>query len=129
MRAMSCLYELLTLFYADVTDGRSDQRLTPVREYIERNYDQPITLEHLARLSNMSVTNFRREWAKRYPETPIQYRDSVRLYYAQEYLDSGFYSVSEIARRCGMEDVSYFVRFFKKKTGMTPGEFKRTSKI
>ena len=129
MQAVGCLYELLTLFYADVTDSQSDQRLTPAREHIERNYDQPITLERLAKLSNMSVTNFRREWAKRYPDTPIQYRDSVRLYYAQEYLNSGFYTVSEIAKRCGMEDVSYFVRFFKKKTGMTPGEYKRNRKI
>jgi AraC-like DNA-binding protein len=73
----------------------------------------------------MSVTNFRREWKKIYAEAPIQYRDSIRLYYAKEYLSSGYYTVSETAEKCGFDDVSYFVRLFKKKTGLTPGEFKK----
>ena len=55
----------------------------------------------------------------------MQYRDSIRLYYAKEYPNSGYYTVSEIAEKCGFDDVSYFVRFFKKKAGFTPGEFKK----
>jgi AraC-like DNA-binding protein len=73
----------------------------------------------------MSATNFRREWKKIYLETPLQYRDSIRLYYAKEYLNSGYYTVTEIAEKCGFDDVSYFVRFFKKKAGRTPGELKK----
>ena len=79
----------------------------------------------MAKLSGMSLTNFRREWSKHYPEAPIQYRDSIRLYYAKEYLNSGYYNVSEVAEKCGFEDASYFVRFFKNKTGVTPGSFKK----
>ena len=75
----------------------------------------------------MSVTNFRREWKKRYAESPMQYRDTVRLTYAQEYLNSGYYTISEIARKCGFDDVSCFVRFYKKKTGMAPGNAKKQS--
>ena len=55
----------------------------------------------------------------------MQYRDSTRLYYAKEYLNSGYYTVSEIAEKCGFDDVSYFVRFFKQKTGLPPGEYKK----
>ena len=33
----------------------------------------------------------------------------------------------EIAEKCGFDDVSYFVRFFKKQTGITPGEFKKSA--
>jgi hypothetical protein len=42
---------------------------------------------------------------------------------AKELLESGFYSVSEVAMRCGFDDVSYLCRFFKKHTGLTPLEF------
>jgi len=125
MRSLACLYELLSLFYFDISEGDNNERLLPAREYIEQHFDREITLDRLAFLADMSVTNFRREWKKRYAETPIGYRDSVRLYYAKEYLACGYYTVSEIAEKCGFDDVSYFVRFFKKQIGITPGEFKK----
>ena len=118
----------LSLFYSDCINRQnaaSYNRLLPAKEYIEQYFHQPISLEELAKLSNMSATNFRREWKKIYLETPLQYRDSIRLYYAKEYLNSGYYTVTEIAEKCGFDDVSYFVRFFKKKVGLTPGEFKK----
>ena len=128
MQATGCLYELLSLFYFDCINRQNDtsyHRLLPAREYIEQYFHQLISLEELAKLTNMSATNFRREWKKIYSEAPMQYRDSIRLYYAKEYLNSGYYTVSEIAEKCGFDDVSYFVRFFKKKTGRTPNEFKK----
>ena len=128
MRSMGTLYEILSLFclgYADEKSDRRNRRLQVAKEYIEQNFNQTVKLELLAYLSDMSVTNFRREWAKQYSEAPMQYRDSVRLFYAKEYLDCGYYTVSEIAQKCGFDDVSYFVRFFKKKTGITPGEYKK----
>lgn len=125
MQAVGLLYESLALFYTSYAKaiGRKESRLLIAREYMEQHFNQPISLEDLARLSSMSVTNFRREWAKQYAEPPMQYRDSIRLYYAKEYLSCGYYSVSEVAKKCGFEDVSYFVRFFKKKVGVTPGAF------
>ena len=128
MQAIGHLYQLLSLFYFEYRRGKDTQiyqRLLPVKEYIECNFDEPISLDRLARLVDMSVTNFRREWKKLYGESPLQYRDDLRLSYAKEYLNSGYYSVSEIAHKCGFDDVSYFVRFFKKQTGITPGDFKK----
>ena len=128
MQAIGQLYDLLSLFYFEYHRSRDPlpyQRLLPAKEYIEKHFDRPLSLEPLARLVNMSVTNFRREWKKRYGESPLQYRDDLRLSYAKEYLNSGYYSVTEIARNCGFDDASYFVRFFKKQTGITPGNFKK----
>ncbi len=125
MQAVGVLYELLSRFYLAYTEktGDTDARLTRAREYIEQHFAEAIGLKELAYLSNMSVTNFRREWARHYALPPMQYRDSVRIAYAKEYLSSGYYSVTEVAHRCGFEDVSYFVRFFGKKVGVTPRAF------
>ena len=79
----------------------------------------------LANLVNMSVTNFRREWLKLYGESALQYRDRIRLSYAKEYLMSGYYTVTEVAEKCGFNDVNYFIRFFKKNTGISPGKFEK----
>ena len=127
MQGAAVLYELLALFYTEYVSlsGTFTSRLQPAKEYIERNFNTPISLDELARLSNMSVTNFRREWKRIYSDSPLKYRDGIRLYYAREYLSSGYYTVSEIAEKCGFTDASYFVRFFKRKTGKTPGRIKK----
>lgn len=127
LRAMAHLYEALSLFAFEASDADgkgAHRRLLAAKAYIEEHFAEPITLATLARLSDMSVTNFRREWKRAYGESAMQYRDSVRLHHARLLLECGYYSVSEIAKRCGFEDVSYFVRFFRKKTGVTPGVYK-----
>ena len=119
------LYILLTRFLREYL-GKGEQthlRLMPAKNYIETHFDGEFSLTFLAGLCNMSVTNFRREWKKQFGDTPLVYRDNIRLSLAKEYLGSGYYTVKEIASRCGFEDVSYFCRFFKIKTGTTPKEF------
>lgn len=128
MLELACLYEILALVFSELraTEQTSDRysRLLPAKEYIDQHPTEPISLEYLAHLSRMSITNFRREWSKIYSQTPMQYRDKVRIFYAKEYLGSGYYTVSEVAYRCGFDDVSYFIRFFKKHTGISPKKFK-----
>jgi len=130
MLAIASLYELLALLFTDLSrignSGGEKIRLLPAKTYIEQNFSASFSLEQLSEQCNMSVTNFRREWSKAFKETPMQYRDRIRLSYAKEYLSSGLYTVSEIASMCGYEDVSYFVRFFRKHTGMTPGGFMKS---
>ena len=130
MMAVSYLYELLSLVHFDmynVDNGTvAHLRLQKAKQYIEQNFRDPIRLEELSELSDMSLTNFRREWTRIYKESPMQYRDRIRLSYAKEYLMSEYYTVSEVADKCGFSDVSYFVRFFKKHTGVSPGAFRRS---
>lgn len=131
MLCVSHLYALMSLFYFEYKNQFIPTdflvRLQPAKEYVERNFNRSITLDELAKLCNMSVTNFRREWQKAYATTPIKYRDEIRLSYSKEYLLSGYYSVTEVAQRCGFEDTGYFIRFFEKQTGMSPGAFKKRS--
>ena len=131
--SISHLYALISLFYFDYKNkfASSDfsTRLQPAKEYIEQNFNTVITLEQLAKACNMSITNFRREWKKTYHITSIQYRDEIRLSYAKEYLISGYYSISEVATKCGFDNVGYFIRFFEKHMGVSPGAFKKRALI
>lgn len=129
MMSVSYLYSLAYLFYfnyRNLTVSTSYfTRLVPAKEHIDQRFASRITLEQLARLCDMSVTNFRREWLKAYGITPMRYRDEIRLSYAKQYLVSGYYSVAEVAERCGFDDAGYFIRFFEKHVGVSPGAFKR----
>lgn len=129
MLASSVLYELLSAFLSDLYQasarGDTPARLFSAKTYIEEHFDEAFSLEQLAAFCSMSTTNFRREWSKVFPQTPMQYRDHLRIVRAKEYLSGGQHSVSEVASMCGYEDTGYFVRFFKKHTGVTPGTFKK----
>ena len=128
LRARGYVCEILSMLLQDVegqaSRTRGHDRLLPAKEYIEKNYHDEFGLEQLAKLCDMSLTNFRREWSAHYGETAMQYRDRLRLARAKECLSSGYYTVQEVALRCGFADVSYFVRFFKKHVGISPGAFR-----
>ena len=124
MRCTGELYLLLAALAAEIGEREAEcdamRRLRPARSAIEKGYLTGISTERLAWLCNMSVTHFRREFRRVYGETALAYRDRLRLSYAKEYLCSGYYTVTEVAEKCGFEDASYFIRFFKKHTGVSP---------
>ena len=131
MLSIGCLYELLSHSVASFGSNiraESVSRLIPAREFINSHFNEPLRLGFLAALCNMSVTNFRREWQKQYSDTPMRYRDELRLIYAKEYLALGYYSIAEIAAKCGFDDLSYFIRFFKKHIGSTPSAYSKSKK-
>ena len=127
MQSFGTLYELLALFYStlDASVQGDAARLQPAREYIEHSFRLPITLSELAARTGMSVTHFRRVWQRQYGTSPMRYRDSIRLSFAKEYLHSGYYTVAEVAEKCGFDDPNYFVRFFKRHVGIPPRVYQK----
>ena len=126
------LYSLLSLFVSFLSeDAQAEKsiRLMPAKRYIEENCCREVNLTKLASLCHMSITAFRRCWRDAYGETAMHYRDRLRIARATEFLYAGHFSVSEIAEHCGFEDVSYFVKFFKRQTGTTPGHFGEKNKF
>lgn len=130
LRSLSALYSLFGLLLSEMADKENTsvhrKRLLAVKQYIDKNYKNETTLEQLAEVADMSVTNFRRLFLREFGRAPIKYRDEVRLSAAKEALTSGYITVSEAAELSGFEDTAYFVRFFKKHTGITPGAFKNS---
>ncbi len=127
MKAVGYAYALMGEF----ADALYEQRMTSsngknlrlAKEFIDKNYSKSITIGELASIASMSETNFRREFKRLFSESPMHYRDRVRLSYAKEFLGTGIYNVGEVSELIGMEDEGYFCRFFKKHTGLTPKEY------
>ncbi len=98
----------------------------PAKKYIEKNFAENITLEQLAVECDLTPSNFRKLFTEIYHQAPISYLMTVRLEKAKEFLLLD-YSLETIAQMTGFSDANYFIRFFKKKTGMTPGQFRRNA--
>ncbi|MBW3694240.1 AraC family transcriptional regulator [Vibrio sp. T187] len=94
--------------------------------YIENHLSENIREEDIASRCHYSVTYFSKVFHR---IIGISFRDYVcnkRINLAKKILlrDRGT-KVSVVAYQCGYQDVSYFSRIFKKKTGMTPGMFRQ----
>ncbi len=133
MSVIGKLYGIFGMIAKDEEEKTNEsyeyRRLLPAKQFIENNLDSLFTLDTLAKLSNMSTTNFRREWKRIYKITPLEYRDSLKIKKAKDILHTSFDAISEIAEKCGFTDTSYFIRFFKKHTGFTPTEYRSSSAI
>ena len=127
MRSLSLLYDLLSHLSADTVAESGAERLSLSRRYVEEHFDSNITLAALADMSYMSVTSLRREWKRIYGESPLEYRDRLRIAVARKLIGTGYYSIAEVAHRTGFDDPSYFSRFFKRHVGFSPTETKKIS--
>ena len=65
------------------------------------------------------------KYFKQYAGMPfIQYLNDYRLTMAGEFLQNTEESVTQIALKCGFENLSYFNRLFRRKFGVTPGQYR-----
>lgn len=92
-------------------------------DYINNNFDSPITLETVAKASYLSVNQLCRLFSEHCGTTVAKYITSKRITEAKKMLVSGR-SVTETAILCGFGDYSCFIRVFKKNVGVTPGKYK-----
>jgi AraC-like DNA-binding protein len=99
-------------------------RMAKVVEEIRRHFDQPLNLDRLARVANLSVSQIERDFQKLMRETPRKYQQKVRMQHALTMLLEN-YSLAEIAISCGFSDHSAFSRTFKDWLGLTPTDYRK----
>ncbi|MAT68524.1 MAG: AraC family transcriptional regulator [Planctomycetaceae bacterium] len=104
------------------------ERLNAAITHITNHYDEKITLEGLAELSHLSVSQFKRVFKQHFRVTPTQYLGRVRINAACTMLRETSLSVEIIAERVGFYDASHFVKQFRVAMRQTPGEFRALNK-
>lgn len=95
--------------------------------YIRENYRDAINVADMASKSGYSQVHFINRFKANYGMSPKQYALEVRLRKAKELLLTTDRSSKEIAYMCGFSDELYFLRFFKKRTGLTTSAFRKNT--
>lgn len=98
------------------------------RQVIEAHLFSPVTIEELAQHTNLSISSFKREFAKLYNDTPANYIKTRKLERAAELLLKSDLRITEIAFDCGFNDVANFSKSFLDQFGSTPSNFRQTQK-
>jgi len=102
--------------------------IKPAIDYIHENYTKElISIEMLSDMCNITPEYFRRIFSSFYGISPIKYVNNLKITMAKELLESKMYSVTEAAIKAGYSEMSHFSREFKKSTGISPSEYKRSA--
>ncbi len=94
-------------------------------EYIKNNYTDRITLDEISKRSTMSKSSFCAMFHKLTGHSFNSYLNLCRIKKSTEYIKVG-YKISAVAGLCGYNDFSTFYRNFKKITGKSPEEYKKS---
>lgn len=94
-------------------------------DYININWQKSFSIDDLANYSGLSKNHFIKVFASAIGKTPNNYLTDYRIQKSKEMLAMTHSTIIEIALKCGYENVPYFNFVFKKKTGMTPSEFRK----
>lgn len=101
-------------------------RLNKVCSYTLSNYKKEISLEEVAAISNLSVTSFCRYFKMMTKMTYYNFLTQIRISHACRLLIDDSYPTNVVCFECGFNNVSNFYRHFKRITGLTPLEYKRS---
>jgi AraC family transcriptional regulator len=108
--------------------GLDEGRLRRVLAYIEEHLADDITVADLANVACLSVFHFTRAFAASMGVPPHRYVSRRRLESAKAMIAAGRASLLEIALDCRFSSQSSFTRAFRRATGMTPAEYRRTAR-
>jgi AraC-like DNA-binding protein len=99
--------------------------LRRVRDRIDREYQQPLNVEALARDVHMSAGHLSRQFRLAYGESPYSYLMTRRIERAMTLLRRGDLSVTEVCFEVGCSSLGTFSTRFTELVGMPPSVYKR----
>lgn len=97
----------------------------PALDYIEKNPQARITLKEMAALCNISTSYFSKLFAKANLGNLSDYVNQVKIQSARKLLENTDQSIRSIASSLGFDDSGYFIKVFKRFSGVTPQEFRQ----
>lgn len=106
---------------------RDAQRIKTMLGYIHGHYSNDLNTAAIAGSASVSESECLRCFRSTIGTTPIQYLKQYRLQQAARLLAETHWKVSDIAVRCGFQDMSYFTKAFREAMGAVPTEYRRNA--
>lgn len=136
LRVKGYFYQLIALLYdnkrfissedMEDTDIYKVENVKKVLSFIHNNYSRKISTEDLSSQVSMNPQYFCRYFKKLIGKTPTEYINDIRISKATELLVNSDMKIIDIAISCGYDNISYFIKRFKKEKHMSPSEYRKS---
>src|SRR5258705_4860579 len=104
--------------------GHEDVEILMAQEFIEKNYQDKITVDQLADKFAIGRRSFERRFKKATNNTVVEYIQRVKIEAAKRSFESSRKNINEVMFDVGYTDTKAFRTIFKKITGLTPIEYR-----
>lgn len=107
-------------------DTKTDERLLRAKKFVCDNLHMPLSCEDIANYCHLSSRQLRRLFETHEHKPLLQYIHDKKIEKAQELLLDTEKKLSDISSLVGFSNEHYFNSFFKKMTGITPGDYRKS---
>ena len=111
-----------------ITAQHPSKECAYINRYLDSNYSENISLDHLSALSHLNKYYLSHEFTKYYGISPMNYLSRKRIDVCKELLENTDYGISDIAHLVGFSSQSYLSQSFRKSCGMTAGTYRKLKK-
>lgn len=118
------LYDSKTLESVD-KDAKNANKLKKTLYFMRANFDKDLTIKDIAEVSGFSIKYFCLFFKKETGKTPFEYLNDYRIEKASTKLLTTDLEITQIAYSCGFNDLSYFIKTFKKIKNITPKNYRK----
>lgn len=120
------LFELISLLSLSQANTEHPSDIHVALSYINNHLNAPLSITELAKMCAMSESTFRRAFIEVTGQSPKKYINQQKIQKAKKLLQSSELTVSGLCDTLGFYDSAYFVKLFKKHTGLTPLAYRRS---
>lgn len=124
------LDEIAVLEYErPAVDSVHQERLQAMLAFIGQNYQRKLSLDEIAASAHVGRRECLRCFRNCMQKTPFEYLLEYRVEMSKKLLKNSRLSVMEAAAQAGFSSAAYYGKIFRRLCGMTPGEYRRQSKM
>jgi len=125
LRFFWCLNQSVHTVSEETVSISYSEIIRPALEYMQKNYQEPITIEQLADLVHLSKSYFMGCFKRAVGIGAIEHLTHLRINAACDALNDANRKISEIAFSCGYGNLSNFNRQFLQIVGCSPKEYRK----
>lgn len=122
---LELLAETALLANGSVPTGNVRRWLRIAHEYLDSNFERPLTLAEVAGVAGVHRVHLAREFRRHFSITVGEYLRKKRIEQACHLVSKTNETLADVAVNCGFSDQSHLTATFRRQVGLTPGRFRQ----